>query len=141
MKFANPRQCRRIRSGDPGNPASRDVSDPSCAYPCGSARRSTKIKTTVWFSDPPRVHRDVRYQVLQSRSWILAAPPTVLTKNSRQRHLGDSARTLLSSGCHMTELCEGTWTLARNFGRTVGVVSAGSSKNDTSLRQRLDDIV
>jgi hypothetical protein len=48
--------------------------------------------------------------------------------------------TLLSSGCHLTELREGTWTLAQNFGRTVGVVSAGSSKNDTSLRQRLDDI-
>src|SRR6476620_1417158 len=83
MNIGNLTQRRGLRSGEPRQPASRDVSDPSCAYPCGSARGSTKIKTTVGFSDPPRDHGDVRYQVLQSRSSISWAPPTVLTKNSR----------------------------------------------------------
>ena len=41
---------------------------------------------------------------------------------------GDSARTLLSCGCHVTELREGAWTLAQNFGRTVGVVLMGPEK-------------
>src|SRR6476661_9925555 len=80
MNIGNLTQRRGLRSGEPRQPASRDVSDPSCAYPCGSAHGSTKIKITVWFSDPPRVHGDVRYQVLQSRSSISWAPPTVLTK-------------------------------------------------------------
>jgi hypothetical protein len=31
--------------------------------------------------------------------------------------------------------------LAQNFGRTIGVISHGVLKNDTSLRQRLDDIM
>ena len=66
------------------------------------------------------LHRDVRYQVLQNLSWILGAPPAVLTKIPVNDRWGDSARTLLSSGCHVTELREGAWTLAQNFGRTVG---------------------
>ena len=66
------------------------------------------------------VHRDVRYQVLQNLSWILGAPPAVLTKIPVNDRWGDSARTLLSSGCHVMELREGAWTLAQNFGRTVG---------------------
>jgi hypothetical protein len=52
--------------------------------------------------------------------------PLCLPKIPVNGSWGDSARTLLSSGCHVTELREGTWTLAQNFGRTVGVVSAGS---------------
>jgi len=64
--------------------------------------------------------------VLQNLSWILGAPPAVLTKIPVNGRWGDSARTLLSSGCHVAELRDGAWTLAQNFGRTVGVVSDGS---------------
>jgi len=48
------------------------------------------------------------------------------TKTPVNGRWGDSARTLLSSGCHVAELRDGAWTLAQNFGRTVGVVSDGS---------------
>jgi len=53
---------------------------------------------------------------------MLGAPPAVLTKNSRQRPVGDLARTLRSSGGHVTELREGNLDVAQNFGRTAAVV-------------------
>jgi hypothetical protein len=54
------------------------------------------------------------------------APPAVLTKIPVTGRWGDSVRTCLVPGCHVTELREDAWTLAQNFGRTVGVVSDGS---------------
>jgi hypothetical protein len=56
----------------------------------------------------------------------LARHRAIVPSKGSAHETRDGSRTLLSSGCHVTELREGAWTLAQNFGRTVGVVSDGS---------------
>ena len=66
----------------------------------GNDLRDNATSTSDGYS--PSIRGDARWQVLLNLSWMLGAPPAVLTKNSGQRPLGSIGQDLLSSGCHVT---------------------------------------